>query len=82
MGQILLKKSNKLYDNEYASIINTYFYELFLSLKPRVLALQNIWDTLSDILDKCLRFPLIKLRACLYCICFPIKMLSLVLIKN
>ncbi len=31
-----------VYDNEYASIINTYFYEFFLPFKPRALALQNI----------------------------------------
>jgi hypothetical protein len=48
--------------NEYASIINIYFYEFFLPFKPRALALQNIWDTLSDILDKCLHFSLIKVE--------------------
>ncbi len=50
------------YDNKYASIIDIYFYEFFLSLNPWVLALQNIWDTLSDVLDKCLRFALIKIE--------------------
>ncbi len=43
-----------LYDNEYASIIDIYFYEYFSLLL-------NLLDTLSDILDKCLRFSLIKI---------------------
>ncbi len=86
----------KLNDNEYASIIDIYFYEFFLSFKLRLLALQNIWDTLSDILDKCLRFPLIKIepvsinpsQAALSLFFFSVvytfllKMLPLVLIKN
>ncbi len=33
-----------------------------LPFKPQALALQNIWDTLSDILDKCLCFSLIKIE--------------------
>ncbi len=33
-----------------------------LPFKPLALALQNIWDTLSDILDKCLCFYLIKIE--------------------
>jgi hypothetical protein len=41
---------DKLYNNEYASFIDIYFYEFFLPLKPRAIILQNIWDTLSDIL--------------------------------
>ena len=50
-----------LHDNEYTSIIDIYFYEFFLPFKPRAITLQNIWDTLSDvILDKRLRFSLIK----------------------
>jgi hypothetical protein len=67
-----------------------------LLYKPRALALQNIWDTLSDILDKCLRFSLIKIEpvsinpsqatlSLLFCsvvYTFLLKMLSLVLIKN
>jgi hypothetical protein len=60
------------------------------------LPLQNIWDTLSDILDKRLCFSLIKIEPVsinpsqgalsLFFISvvyiFPLKMLSLVLIKN
>ncbi len=51
-----------IYDNKYTLIIDIYFYEFFLPLKPRAITLQNIWDTLSDILDKCLRFSLIKIE--------------------
>jgi hypothetical protein len=35
----------------------------FIDLKSWALALQNILDTLSDILDKCLRFSLIKIES-------------------
>ncbi len=87
---------NVLYDNKYALIIDIYFYEFFLPLKPWALELQNIWDTLSDALDKCLRFSFIKIepvsintsQAALSVFSFsvvytfPLKMLSLVLIKN
>jgi hypothetical protein len=52
-----------LYDNEYTSIIDIYFYEYFHWFKSWALALQNILDTLSDILDKCLRFSLIKIES-------------------
>jgi len=38
-----------IYDNENVLIIDIYFYEFFLPLKPQALALQNIWDTLSDV---------------------------------
>jgi hypothetical protein len=34
----------------------------FIDLKLLALALQNILDTLSDVLDKCLRFSLIKIE--------------------
>ncbi len=51
-----------LYDNEYTSIIDLYFYEFFLPFKPRAITLQNIWDTLSNVLDKHLRFSLIKIE--------------------
>jgi hypothetical protein len=68
----------------------------FIDLKLLALALQNILDTLSDILDKCLRFSLIKIESvsifqakpCLLpssqsvVYTFLLKMLSLVLIKN
>ncbi len=65
-------------------------------LKPRVLALSHHLDTLSNILDKCLRFSLIKIESVsifpsqatlgslllsvVYT--FRLKMLLLVLIKN
>ncbi len=35
----------------------------FLHFSSWVLGLQNILDTLSDILDKCLRFYLIKIES-------------------
>ncbi len=68
----------------------------FLPFKPWAVALQNIWDTLSDIMDKCLHFSLIKIepvsinpsQAVLSLFSFSVvysfllKMLSLVLIKN
>jgi hypothetical protein len=68
----------------------------FIDLKLLALALQNILDTLSDILVKCLRFSIIKIesvsifqakprlvpsfQSVVYT--FLLKMLSLVLIKN
>jgi hypothetical protein len=68
----------------------------FIDLNLLALALQNILDILSDILDKCLRFSLIKIepvsilqtkpglvpsfQSVVYT--FLLKMLSLVLIKN
>ncbi len=81
-----------LYDNEYTLIIDIYFYEYFLWSQTLSACASNILDTLSDILDKCLRFFLIKI-VCLNlpsqamlgsfllicCIYFPIK---IVLIKN
>ena len=81
-----------VYDNEYTLIIDIYFYEYF----HLALALQNILDTLSDILVKCLRFALIKIepvsifqaKPCLVSssqsvvYTFLLKMLYLVLIKN
>jgi hypothetical protein len=45
-----------LYDNKYASIIDIYFYECFSLFL-------NLLDTLSDILDNCLRFSLIKIES-------------------
>jgi hypothetical protein len=89
-------KLHLLYDNEYALIIDIYFYETFSTFNLRAFALQNILDTLSDILDKCLRFSLIKIEpvsinpsqatlgilfsSVVYT--FLLKMLSLVSIKN
>jgi len=68
----------------------------FIDLNLLALALQNILGTLSDVLDKSLRFSLIKIepvsifqaRPCLVpssrsvVYTFLLKMLSLVLIKN
>jgi hypothetical protein len=66
----------------------------FIDLKSWAPALQNILDTLSDILDKCLRFSLIKIESVSITqakprlvpssqsVVYTIKMLSLVLIKN
>ncbi len=48
----------QLYGNEYASFINIYFYEYF----HLVFTLQTFLDTLSNVLDKCLRFSLIKIE--------------------
>ncbi len=66
------------------------------SLLSRALVLKNILDNLSDILDKCLRFSLVKIEpvsinpsqatlgvlfsSVVYT--FLLKMLSVVLIKN
>jgi hypothetical protein len=48
-----------VYDNEYTFIIDIYFYGYF----HLALALQNILDTLSDVLVKCLCFALIKIES-------------------
>ncbi len=92
----MVELSLGIYDNEKTSIIDIYFYEYFPSFKSWTLALQNILDTLSNILDKCLCFSLIKIESVslnpsqathgiffssvVYT--FLLKMLSLVLIKN
>ncbi len=52
-----------LYDNEYASIINIYFYEYFSQSQTLSAWASNNLDTLSDILDKCLCFSLIKIES-------------------
>ncbi len=51
-----------LYDNEYALIINIYFYEYFPQSQTLSACAPNNLDTLSDVLDKCLRFSLIKIE--------------------
>ncbi len=43
------KTTGEIYHNEYASIIDIYFYEYF----HLGLALQNILDTLSDVFVNC-----------------------------
>jgi hypothetical protein len=70
----------------YYTIMNTFQLSIytsmntFIDLKLFALALQNILDTLSNILVKCLRLSLIKI----VCLNLPsqAKMLSSVLIKN
>jgi hypothetical protein len=73
------------------NIINIYFYETSTQTS-NACAPSHLLDTLFDILDKCLRFSLIKMESvsinpshawfsfCLYT--FRLKMLLLVLIKN
>jgi len=56
-------KKNILYNNEYALIIDIYFYEYFLKPQPLSACASNILDTLSDVLDKCLRFSLFKIES-------------------
>jgi hypothetical protein len=76
-----------LYDNEYSSNINIHLYETFSVQTLRACALSHLLDTLSDVLDKCLRFSLIKIESVsnkskpshawfsllIFCIYFPIK---------
>jgi len=85
-----------LYDNEYTLIIDIYFYETFFTQTSSACALYQLLDTLSDILDKCLHFSLIKIESVsinssqdtlgslLLSVVhtFRLKMLLLVLIKN
>ncbi len=52
-----------IYDNEYALIIDIYFYEYFFQSQTLKRLRFNILDTLSDILDKCLCFSLIKIKS-------------------
>ncbi len=55
-----------IYDNEKTSYIDIYFYDSFL-WNPNFKRLRfNSLDTLSDILDKCLRFSLIKIKSTHY----------------
>ncbi len=91
-----INKLVHLYDNEYYSIIDIYFYETFSTQTSSACALKTFLDTLSDVLDKCLCFSLIKIepvsinrsQATLGTLfssvvnTFQLKMLSLVLIKN
>jgi hypothetical protein len=51
-----------IYDNEYALIIDIYFYEYFPQSQTLSNCASNNLDTLSGILDKCLRFSLIKIE--------------------
>ncbi len=52
--------ATSVYDNKYTSIIDIYFYE-YISLISNFKGLRfNILDTLSDVLEKCLRFSLIN----------------------
>ncbi len=83
-------------DNKYSSIIDIYFYEAFSTQTSSDCAPSHYLDTLSDILDKCLCFSLIKIESAsifpnqatlgslLLCVVYTFwfKMLLLVLIKN
>jgi hypothetical protein len=85
-----------LYENKYSLIIDINFYETFSTQTSSACAPTHLLDTLSDVLDKCLRFSLIKtesvsinpsqamlgflLLSVVYT--FQLKMLLLVLIKN
>jgi len=85
-----------VYDNEYSSIIDIYFYKTVSTQTSSACALYHILDTLFDVLDKCLRFSLIKIESVsIYpsqatlgplllsvVYTFLLKMLVLVLIKN
>jgi hypothetical protein len=51
-----------VYDNECASFIDMYFYEYFHWSQTLSACAPNILDTLSNVLDKCLRFSLIKIE--------------------
>jgi hypothetical protein len=53
----------KLYNNEYSSIIDTYFYATLSTQTSSDCTPKTFLDTLSDILDKCWRFSLIKLES-------------------
>jgi hypothetical protein len=91
-----IDKIMKLYDNKYSLIIDIYFYETFSTQTSSACTLKHFLDTLSNILDKCLHFSLIKIESVsinpsqamlgtlfssvVYT--FRLKMLSLVLIKN
>jgi hypothetical protein len=46
----------------YTSIINIYFYEYFNDSNLKCLRSKHL-DTLFEILDKCLRFSLIKIES-------------------
>ncbi len=50
------------YDNEYSLFNNIYFYEIFSTQTLSACALKHFLDTLSAILDKYLRFSLIKIE--------------------
>jgi hypothetical protein len=52
-----------LFIYEYASINDIYFYEYFHWSQTLSACAPNILDTLSDILDKCLGFSLIKIES-------------------
>ncbi len=84
-----------MYNNEYSSIIDVYFYATLSTQTLSACTPKTFLDALSDILGKRWRFSLIKIESVsetqakypwfpslICCIYFSIKMLSLVLIKN
>ncbi len=97
-GQVSWAKNDKtqIYNNKYSSIIDIYFYETFSTQTSSAFTPSHPLDTLSDILDKCLCFFLIKIESVSFnpsqamlaslllsvVYTFLLKMLLLVLIKN
>ncbi len=95
-GLVYKTINNFLYVNKYSSIIYIYFHETFSTQTSSAWALSHLLDTLSNILDKCCHFSLIKIgsvpinpsQAMLgsffssFLFTFQLKMLLLVLIKN
>ena len=74
--------TKELYDNEWALFINIYFYDSFL-WNPSFKRLRFIiLDTLSDVLDTCLRFSLIKIESFSISITMPRLVASLSSIKK
>jgi hypothetical protein len=51
-----------LYNNEYSSIIDIYFYATLSTQTSSAYAPKTFLDTLSDVLDKYWRFSLIKIE--------------------
>ncbi len=58
-----LYKKYQLYDNEYSSIIDIYFYATFSTQTLSTYAPKHFLDTLYDVLGKCLCFSLIKIES-------------------
>ncbi len=52
-----------IYNNEYSSIIDKYFYATLYTQTSSACAPKTFLDTLSDILDKCRHFSLIKIES-------------------
>jgi hypothetical protein len=59
----LLLHSNNLYDDEYSLIIDIYFYEILSTQTLSACTPKTFLDTLSNVLDKCWHFSLIKIES-------------------